>query len=264
MLIVVVRFLTVTSSPPFPGPIGYNCGEVRSYGVGYVDDRDQAESCLWQHYQHCQSASLQWGGVFVDTGTSSMFAVQAHNGGCAVTYYTQDSSTIMIRNVSHPVDVYNCGGLRQQNGGLVAVGCGAAGDITLPGRPPQQMGKVCAEFGSDDLASDQLTGDDCFWQAYMTCASAASLVYLQPVSANATATPSGGFNPYTLLSHTLVAQPTGGACAVTDAAQPTTGVPDSTPAPYIVYRCAGLERLPSGGLLAKACGAEGNVTIPPL
>jgi len=122
VLLVVVRFLTATSSPPFPGPIGYNCGEVRSYGVGYVDDRDQAELCLWQHYQHCQSASLQWGVVSVDTGTSSMFAVQPQNGGCAVTYYTQDFSASV--RIYHPINVYNCDGLRQQNGGLVAEGCG--------------------------------------------------------------------------------------------------------------------------------------------
>lgn len=258
-VLVLVGFgLTKCAAPSLPAPIGENCGAVQSHGGLYARDDNQAEQCLWQAYQRCQTASLRWDLILVDTGFHNLVTIQRQGATCAVTYYTQGYSA-NVPSPSTPLDTYSCGGLRQQSGGIVFTACGAAGDVTLAGRPPQQVGHVCAEFASYDAASYQIAGDTCLWDAYTSCTSGASLVYTAVTTP--TTTPASSSSGYT--THTLVVQPKAGVCAVSDAAQPEATGAVTLP-PYVVYPCAGLAHLGAGGLVADSCGKEGDVTVPPV
>ncbi|HEU0026630.1 MAG TPA: hypothetical protein VFQ25_05895 [Ktedonobacterales bacterium] len=274
-LIPLVAVLVICSAPcalarlqgwyfqPFPQIIGQNCGRaLNNY------DPDQAALCLWRAYTACRAATLVYISQGVDSRSTSAITVQPKAGGCAVTDVIQGANRIFPTNiVPAPVLTHQCAGMRQQNGGLLLSRCGGKSvDYYLPPRPTEQIGHVCGVIDNQyatpyALASDAVgeqatvTGiEDCFWQAYVSCARPSTLVMnaraMLPRNANADA----------FATHNLVAQDSPGSCALTD-----TVVERDAPNTQsrVTYTCASLAHAAGGGLVARACGAEGDLTIPP-
>ena len=178
-------------------------------------------------------------------------------GRCAVTDTWQGYSEGMFGMTTYG-SVNQCSGLRQQDGGLLFSACGRFGDLSLPPRPPEQFGHVCGilldenhAVSSSPVTQDTESGiEDCFWKAYVSCARPATLIYNNDFRSPEPEA-SGGYE-----DHTLVVQPSRSSCALTDvvaASDQSSGK----------YTCASLSRTTDGGLVARACGKEGDVIIPP-
>jgi hypothetical protein len=234
------------TSTPFPGPVGENCGTVQSTGSTALNptQASQAEQCLWYAYQTCKTASLAINVSLIDVGSNNLITVRPKNGSCAVTLTSQGwNANGHVSDI--PVQTYTCASLQPGDGGIVAKGCGSAGDLNVPAWPPQRVGTLCGEIGPGTQRTANLAAIDCFWLALSTCPTPATLIYTASLAQNAA------------LIHTLVIQAINHMCVFNDAVQ--RGAPVA--APYTVYRCAQAKRTAGGGIVALRCGAEGNVTV---
>src|SRR5260221_11337227 len=140
-------------SPP-PPIIGRNCGLV-TYRVGLdplaVSDPDEAESCLWQAYTTCQTATVVYVEAGFDTTDTHTITVQSKGGGCAVTDVMQFQNAGSSNGPT--TQAYACSGLRQSAaGGLLATDSGGEGDLKLHAPPPGQAGHLCGELFQGTVA----------------------------------------------------------------------------------------------------------------
>jgi hypothetical protein len=110
------------------------CGTVTvRQGSNIVLNGDQAgpaEDCFSRAFQHCQPATLTMTEMGVDAGVKHSFTIASQTGTCELTdrreHYVVPTST-------NQVATFTCASLAQAaGGGLVAKGCGAEGDITIP------------------------------------------------------------------------------------------------------------------------------------
>jgi hypothetical protein len=126
-------------------------------------------------------------------------------------------------------------------GGLAAC---ASGTAPVIGRDCGAVSKGARVVG------DPSGPEGCLWQAWMGCQSA-TLVYTT-------------FGVDTGKTHTHTVQPVKGACEVQDAVQGYSANGGGSRSLIVTYACASLERAPDGGLVARGCGEEGDLTILPM
>lgn len=149
LLVGLVTLLTVvalaacgTQSAP---KIGHDCGEVTGgFRKTSISDPDEAESCLWHAYiqQPCAAATLTYIAPGTDFSDTHTITIQPKKSGCVV----EDTEQTYLASGNHtsPLTTSTCASLQQRNvGGLIVVGCGAEGDITILARPAEQVGHVC-------------------------------------------------------------------------------------------------------------------------
>ena len=96
-----------------------------------VDDNgaQQAENCLWQAYQHCRPATLEFITTSVDTALIRTFTIQNNQGTCTIS----DARQLRVMpNKLSAVKTFTCTGLVQQQG-LRFLSCGEDGNVFVPG-----------------------------------------------------------------------------------------------------------------------------------
>ena len=134
---------------------------------------------------------------------------------------------------------------------LIALSAGLASCQIGTAGPPPIIGKNCGSVHQGfRVVGDPSGPENCLWQAWTRCQTA-TLVYLY-----------SGVD--TGDTHTITVQPAGSACGVSDAEQSYSANFGGSESSTTTYTCASLERAPDGGLIAHACGAEGDLTIPPI
>jgi hypothetical protein len=156
----------------------------------------------------------------------------------------------------YPVTTYACARLLPApDGALQIIGCGAVGAHTIAATSFGQICGTLQDTGSGLSGAVAVAAERCFWQAYIACQHATTLIYEDYREVYAT--------------HILVLQPIGGGCTVMDDMEPGSFSPYFSPLPPgeatggdAVYTCAGLAQSVSGGLTARSCGSEGDVAVP--
>ncbi len=221
-------------------------------GLGWVDsDASGPINCLWQSYEHCETATLVFARSGVDTGDDHTITVLPKGSVCTLSDAVQGYGVNFGRS---GITTYTCSGLQQYNGGLSTI-CGSEGVVYVP-RFPTLIGQDCGavDLMASGVAVSRPSSPDpiaCFVSAYAMC-QAATLVYsgyLSDVS-----------NPDDLAeAHFVSFQPQNGDCAVSDVDDRLFGVPREQ---ITQYACAGLQPQPDRGLVVSGCGAEGDVHIP--
>jgi len=109
-----------------------DCGTLHGMGTSPVTDSSAGsnENCFWQAFLHCQSATLVYVQMNVDTTNTQTFSLRPSKEGCSVL----DTLSAVAASGGHTTTTnYACISLQQQNGGLVANGCSTVGTITIPG-----------------------------------------------------------------------------------------------------------------------------------
>ncbi|HEY7834633.1 MAG TPA: hypothetical protein VIG30_13745 [Ktedonobacterales bacterium] len=133
---VVVVFLAAlalaacgASSPGASG--GGNCGAVHSgAGGAFAQGTSATVDCFWQAYSHCQSATLTFTEMGVDTSSTHTLTIKpGSNGTCSV---SDAVSFFQASGGFHSTHNYQCSGMRQSSGGLVAEQCGTEGNVVIP------------------------------------------------------------------------------------------------------------------------------------
>lgn len=268
--VVAIVLQSLMGWPPLPMPplaiIGQNCGHLYQGdwpGIsGHVYDPDQGELCLWHAYSACHTATLIADFVEVDAGATVAITVRPSNGHCLVIARFQESK--LGPWITGVID--QCAGLvLQRNGALLLRGCNA-GDLALFPRPSEQVGHVCGILLNSnhtvvsiappyDAQTSVAEVEACFWRASRTCARPATLVYQVFVSDT---TDTAGISNFSLTEHTLVVQPSRGACELTDAVI-ISSPPATTSKAH--YTCASMRLDSDGSLIARGCGAEGQIII---
>jgi hypothetical protein len=133
-ILAVNGTLLPQTSPPYPQIVGTNCGTITDGEHGAAGDFPASEQCLWHAYETCQAATLvykNWGLDFIGTHAVTVYQ---HDKNCLVTDATQG---VLEGHGELARDSYQCTGMEQQASGLVLLGCGAEGDITIPASPRQ-------------------------------------------------------------------------------------------------------------------------------
>ena len=122
-------------STPSSAPLvrATNCGRIIGHFSGASDQGAQnAEQCFYQAYKQCQSATLGFVLMGVDTSDTYAFTVRPKSsGGCALA--AVDTYFFASGGGRTTVKTYTCSGVMQQADALLAQGCGSAGDITVRG-----------------------------------------------------------------------------------------------------------------------------------
>lgn len=131
--------------------------------------------------------------------------------------------------------------------GLAACTPGSSTGAGQTPTAPQQCGSVQITEGLQKVSSNATQAENCFWQAYQQCQTATLMVTMMGIDAGTT--------------RTFALSPNGNACKVQDTVQYYVVPKGNSPAK--TYTCAGLTQPRLGGLLFTACGADGNVTVPP-
>lgn len=110
---------------------GGNCGTVHSGAGGqFTQGTSTTMDCFWQAYSHCQSATLTFIRMGVDTSDTHTLTIQpGSNGSCTV---KDTVSFFQASGGHHSTQTYQCGGMRQSSGGLVVEQCGAEGSLVIP------------------------------------------------------------------------------------------------------------------------------------
>lgn len=255
-----------TLSPPPMKVVGYNCGRVYQGDFTGTTNRaydpDQAERCLWRAYTTCRSSTLIANFQWLESSATYAITILPKARRCvvAITERSYGQGVIGTRIIG---SVYQCAGLTQEpSGGLLIRDCGSHYNVELLPRPPQQVGHLCGMLRGDAHAVATMAPpgvqtnvpniEACFWQAYRNCAQPATLVYVHMTTSTDTDIPPS------VTEHTLVVQPSGGTCALTDAVAVSSSV---SPA-VVTYTCASLSRDADGSLVARNCGKEHDVMIP--
>lgn len=129
----------------------------------------------------------------------------------------------------------------------------AACQINPPSPPPiigQDCGTMSIFTGGPEITEGiqgTTQGDVCLWHAYQQC-HAATLVLM-----------TGEIDIRT--EYAITVQPKRGRCQVTDADQGYFASGGGSKSPVTTYTCGGLVSQ-YGGLMAYACGSDGNLSIP--
>lgn len=108
------------------------CGTIQLRGGATVlsSTPPQAETCFWQAYTRCQSATLVVNSIGVDAGTDRTFSVKrSTSGSCTI---SDKAQTFVAPTSGGHVNTYTCAGLIQQHGGLLFQSCGNDGSISVP------------------------------------------------------------------------------------------------------------------------------------
>lgn len=136
-LILALAGSGLVACVPGPAPIiGQNCGTVQQ-GLGgtfAVGDPSGPETCLWQAYMHCKTATLVFTQFGVDTGDTHTITVERQGGTCAV-FDAEQGYSANFGGSRSGITTHTCSGLQQRDGGLIVTGCGAEGDINIPPAP---------------------------------------------------------------------------------------------------------------------------------
>src|SRR5215471_15221437 len=110
-----------------------NCGMVQGLARLEVPVADngsqQAENCLWQAYQHCRPATLDFITTSLDTALIRTFTIHNNQGTCSISDARQ---LRMMPNQLSAVKTFTCTGLIQQQG-LRFLSCGEDGNVFVPG-----------------------------------------------------------------------------------------------------------------------------------
>lgn len=125
---------TASGSPTTTGGPTTNCGTVTvRQGPNTVLNGDKAgpaEDCFWRAFHQCHAATLTVTAMGVDAGVTRTLTIVSKSGGCGL---TDKSEHYVIPSNTHQVTTFTCATLTQATGGgLVAKGCGADGDVTIP------------------------------------------------------------------------------------------------------------------------------------
>ena len=167
-----------------PPKIGYDCGTIQL--TGGVDPTGPSQ-CLLDHYAHCQTATLVYVMMGVDTSDTHTISVTPQGSSCAVTdadvsYFAsfggrtgrQDYRCADVSQRQGPLTLTSSG-LQRLAGSVVVEGCGQEGDLVLPALPPPSapllIGTRCGWVRvANGHPMDDATGPEaCFWHAYTTC-----------------------------------------------------------------------------------------------
>ena len=134
-------------------------------------------------------------------------------------------------------------------GGLAGCGATGGGSSNSTGGPPVDCGTVTVREGPNTVLNGDKAGpaEDCFWRAFQRCQVASLVVTAMGVDAGVTRT------------FTTVPQ-RGGGCGLSDKREHYV-VPSGT-SQAETFTCASLTQVTGGGLVAKGCGADGDITIP--
>jgi hypothetical protein len=123
--------------PPYPQIVGKQCGTLTAGARGTAGDFTASEQCLWHAYQTCQAATLVYNEVGLDFTETHAVSEQPHGARCSVTDATQGQQDGSGQTTQTS---YQCRGMEQQARGLVMLGCGAEGDITIPASASMALG----------------------------------------------------------------------------------------------------------------------------
>lgn len=110
---------------------GGDCGAVHSAAGGaFTQGTSAVEDCFWQAYSNCQSATLTFSEMGVDTTNTHTLTIQPGSGGhCSL---TDSVSFFQASGGFRTTHSYQCTGMRQSSGGLVAEQCGTEGNVVIP------------------------------------------------------------------------------------------------------------------------------------
>lgn len=116
---------------------GTDCGRIEMVGNGLVDDPRNAPAldCFWGAYQQCptvEAAQLFVYQRFFETSNNRFFRLDGTSGSCVITEELQ-AFGLMANTPRTSTDT--CTGLTRDSGGLHFLGCGSAGDFTIPATP---------------------------------------------------------------------------------------------------------------------------------
>jgi hypothetical protein len=128
-ILVVNGSLFPRSLLPYPQIVGTNCGTITDGERGAAGDFTASEQCLWHAYETCQAATLVYKNGGLDFIATHAVSVYQHGGSCSVTDATQG---VLEGHGELARDSFQCTGMEQQASGLVLLGCGAEGDLTIP------------------------------------------------------------------------------------------------------------------------------------
>jgi hypothetical protein len=129
----------VQSLQPYPQIVGKNCGAITAGEGGRAGDFTSSEQCLWNAYETCQAATLVYNNAGLDFTVTHAVSLQKHGESCTVTDATQGNQD---GSLSQPTrNTYHCRGIEQQARGLVILGCGAEGNVTIPASPSLALGQ---------------------------------------------------------------------------------------------------------------------------
>ena len=115
------------------GGAAINCGHVQGalapHPTATATAAQAAENCFWNAYQQCQTASLTYTRLGVDTEDTYSFTLQRQGTACVL---NETHDRAIAPQPAHRLGTYSCTGLtRQQDDSLAAHGCGQDGDITI-------------------------------------------------------------------------------------------------------------------------------------
>ncbi len=120
-----------TNTPPQSS--AQNCGTVHASRLMIVPtDQDRArdiETCFWQEYQQCHSATMGYSQAGLDTATIHTFSLNNQAGQCVVIDKLQ---SIVEPRAPQAAGSYTCTGLTRQADGLHFLACGKEGNILVP------------------------------------------------------------------------------------------------------------------------------------
>jgi hypothetical protein len=108
------------------------CGTVSQSAAGVTPSHPAAiEHCFFTAYQACRPATLAYSWAGVDTSTDHLFTTRSSGGHCEVddaAHFHGCCSSVPQSSTT----TYTCGGVKEADGRLTVLSCGADGDIQLP------------------------------------------------------------------------------------------------------------------------------------
>ena len=129
MMVVAALGLAACSGQPVGDARNQRCGTIKSAAGGRVTHGTATTAdWFWRAYAQCQSATLIFSVMGVDTTDTHTLTVQPGNGGCTI------SDAVAFYRVSgnfHSSRTYQCVGARQSADGLVIEQCGAEGNLVI-------------------------------------------------------------------------------------------------------------------------------------
>jgi hypothetical protein len=111
------------------------CGSVSALGTSAKNVRanpTNAGTCFSQAFAKCQSASLIYTQMGVDTSVTRTFQVTSASGGCSIKDTVHYSPPVGIKMTPPADKTYTCSGLQKHSTDLVVTGCGLDHDVSIP------------------------------------------------------------------------------------------------------------------------------------
>jgi len=125
------QLIQQTPPPDSCGTVNARQGEPTVVFNG--QDATTAEACFWQAYQQCQTKTLAFHLMGVDTGTTHTLWPIKENGTCHIA--DQVSNFSMIPQGNHSSFI-TCAKLQNTQQGLLLSECGTNPDLTVPAPTP--------------------------------------------------------------------------------------------------------------------------------